>query len=506
MKQRIRAIRGCLNQGMIEREEVVSLALLAALSGEHLLLLGPPGTAKSILARKLHLAFTGGIYFERLLTKFSVPEELFGPLSIKALENDSYLRLTQRYLPSASIAFIDEIFKANSAILNALLTLLNEREFDNGDERVKVPLICVVAASNELPEEHGLAALYDRFLCRYQVAPVSAGRFAELLQLDDQPVNIDECHRFSLPQLSVIQQAAAELKLSDEVLQLLTRLREYLSEQQIYISDRRWRKAVKLLKIAAFTNGQSQVLVWDCYWLQHCLWQEPPQRQIIADWYLRHMGITAGFSLERLEKLTQTWEQVLQQERHERVQQCDERGRLLYTNRQGEKILEKTTQYRHLRDGKPLYVAPAGNDDRTNLGQGYDETQLRERFFDDVYQQTHINGQWVGYDQYVADPASLYVEEYENQPCMQDKRYSDAFIEGRRREIGDLADDIGLYQRHLAGQLDDLDDLIADHLWLTSAFSNLAVSSFDAMLQQSEQLSSRLHEVAEGYRQLPRLP
>lgn len=153
MKQRIQTILSQLHTGLIEREEPIRLALLAALSGEHLLLIGEPGTAKSVLARKLHLAFKDGEYFERLLTKFSVPEELFGPLSIKALENDCYLRLTDRYLPAASIAFIDEIFKANSAILNALLTLLNEREFDNGDSRIKTPLVSVIAASNELPDD-----------------------------------------------------------------------------------------------------------------------------------------------------------------------------------------------------------------------------------------------------------------------------------------------------------------------------------------------------------------
>ena len=133
-----------LEQGLVERSQCVRLSLLAALAGEHTLLIGPPGTAKSELARRLHSVFRGGRYFERLLTRFTVPEELFGPLSIKALEEDRYERHTDGFLPTASIAFIDEVFKANSAILNALLTLLNEREFDNGAGRMRCPLISVL--------------------------------------------------------------------------------------------------------------------------------------------------------------------------------------------------------------------------------------------------------------------------------------------------------------------------------------------------------------------------
>ena len=180
--ERLEALVDRLGQGLLERDAAVRLVLLAALAGEHVLLIGPPGTAKSELARRLHRCLEGAPYFERLLTRFSTPEELFGPLSLKALEDDRYERLTAGFMPEAGVAFLDEVFKANSAILNALLTLLNEREFDNGSRRVRTPRVSVISASNELPADESLLAFFDRFLLRVPVAPVSDDAFAEMLR------------------------------------------------------------------------------------------------------------------------------------------------------------------------------------------------------------------------------------------------------------------------------------------------------------------------------------
>ena len=220
--------------GFVERDLPIRLALIAALAGEHLLLVGPPGTAKSLVARRLHLAFTEAEYFERLLTRFTVPEELFGPLSIKALEEDRYERLTAKYLPTASIAFLDEIFKANSAILNSLLTLLNEREFDNGIRREETPLIAVIGASNELPDSEDLNALYDRFLLRLHVDSVSKEGFPTLVRLRGhaKPTVPDEL-KLTSADVVAIQNAAEAIEIPGDVIALLCALREWCSAESI---------------------------------------------------------------------------------------------------------------------------------------------------------------------------------------------------------------------------------------------------------------------------------
>lgn len=309
--ERLAQSYAALTQDLVERSVEAKLLLLAALGGEHVFFLGPPGTAKSLLARRLALVCRGR-FFERLLTRFSVPEEVFGPLSLRALEEDELRRKTEGFLPEADVAFLDEVFKANSSILNALLTILNERMFDNGGARSSVPLWCAVAASNELPESEDLNALFDRFLLRRMVPRLTDESVPQFLRTalatgGEEPDAMGE--RSGAPEpgsLSVdapltakdseeVRARAQEtVDFPDRLLRLIARLRIYLrdeAEPPVLVSDRRLAKSVRLLRIAAFSVGADSVSEMDLLLLQHMLWdQELSQVAAVREWLLEHMA------------------------------------------------------------------------------------------------------------------------------------------------------------------------------------------------------------------------
>jgi MoxR-like ATPase len=299
MKTKIKSLLTQLNQGLLSREQVLKMGLLTLLSGENLVLVGPPGTGKSLVARRIakSLADNAGQagkadYFEYLLTKFSTPEEIFGPLSISALKADQFKRNTEGYLPTVRMAFLDEIFKASSSILNALLTILNERVYHNGAQAQKVPLQALIAASNELPnDQEELSALYDRFLVRVFVDYVGLSQLPQLFEPTTEP-ELAPADLLSVQDLAQIQHSADQVHIAPELIAAVQDIwaahqEAFKEDRRESLSDRRLKKIIHLLRVSAATNGREAVDLSDLVLLKDCLWNHPDNAEKVLELLMR---------------------------------------------------------------------------------------------------------------------------------------------------------------------------------------------------------------------------
>lgn len=276
--QKLQDIQITLNENFFDRETEIEALMIALLSRQHLLFIGPAGTGKSALSSMLGEMIEDSTYFQHLLTPFSTPEELFGVLSLKDLEQGIYKRNVEGMLPVANFAFIDEIFKANSAILNSLLTLINERVFYNNGVPIPSPLMSLVGSSNEYIEsDEGLEALFDRFLLRFEVSYIRPDTdFIAMLKANRR----FQFKKLTLDELKTIQNKVKEVQFSEEIYLNIVKLRNKLADEGIRPSDRRFKQSLSIIQACAFLKGRMYVMKSDLDILKHVLWVTPEQREI----------------------------------------------------------------------------------------------------------------------------------------------------------------------------------------------------------------------------------
>ncbi|MGI5281094.1 AAA family ATPase [Streptomyces rochei] len=283
--RRLRAIGDELSDRFYERADVVRTLVVTLLAGQHSLVLGPPGTAKSEMARELTGRIDGASYWEILLSKFTAPTRMFGPIDVAALARGEYRQVYEGRATTAHIAFIDEIFKCSTAALNETLGFLNERIYhpENGGEPIRCPLIGAITASNELPTGEDSAAIYDRLLVRVEVGYLAdPSNFAALVR---SAVGRTEAPPRTTVDLAALQHAVSEavpaVEVPDAAVDAVCTLRAALRRKELVASDRRWRQAVRLLQASAYLDGRPAVADTDLSVLTHVLWDSPAQRPVV---------------------------------------------------------------------------------------------------------------------------------------------------------------------------------------------------------------------------------
>lgn len=398
---RIEKLLAILKQGLYEKDEAIRLALLTAISGESIFFLGAPGCAKSMIARRIKEAFLsddkeGLKYFEYLMNQFSTPEDIFGNISLKALNGEGengkeeYKRLTEGFLPQADIAFLDEIWKASPAIQNTLLTIINERKFHNGSKVEDVPLKALFAASNELPAKNeGLEALYDRFILRLVVDFIqNEDLFFEMIDDSNSTDFIisenDKNLLISNEDLENWRKQIDNVKLSDTARAVISAIRKELTLQNESLSDedkkngelfevgdRRWKKIAHILKTSAFLNDRNEVDLMDCSLIENCIWGTEKQQKKakeIVEKCIKQNGLDCDTAIDDIQEQIGEYDKDICKTFYE-----DE-----YKIIKGEPIIEKI-------DGEDCYQVTTNNGDKYYVGESYYYTSKTGNNRRDVY-------------------------------------------------------------------------------------------------------------------------
>ena len=281
-----------MNNIFVERDELIKLMELAIVTGTNLLMLGPPGTAKSAITYEMCGRIENANYFQWMLNKTSDPSEILGPFSVKEMENDKFMRITTGKLPEAHIAFMDEVFKSNAPTLNALLTIMNEHIFYNDGKPVEVPLISMFGASNEPPEDESLDAMYDRFIFRMNVQYIHDAANKKRMHsnyVDNRAglLNLVNKTTITLAEVQALQAAAKTVKVPKDIINKFIRLISDLDRQAVHISDRRQNECFKVMQGSAVLAGRNSVTLDDFKSLVYVLWEKEEHIPLIESSILK---------------------------------------------------------------------------------------------------------------------------------------------------------------------------------------------------------------------------
>lgn len=274
-----------LNDELVERRQEIYGALLALVSRSSMFFLGKPGIAKSYLVDRIMRRIVDAEYFPILMSRFTQPEELFGPPSLAALEAGRFEHLIDGYLPTANVAFLDEIWKGSNACLNILLTAVNERKYKHGSEMLDIPLSTIFTASNELPADDSLNAIYDRMLLRYEVDGVrDQSSFMRMLALEVDPTPAPV---MTWAEIESAQTEARAVVVPERVITAMAELKRNLEGEGIELSDRRYVQALRIVRAAAWFDDCPTADTDHLAPLEHVLWHSPEQRSTVSQLVLQ---------------------------------------------------------------------------------------------------------------------------------------------------------------------------------------------------------------------------
>lgn len=456
---RIEKLLTILKQGLYEKDEAIRLALLTVISGESIFFLGAPGCAKSMIARRIVQAFKsdekeGLKYFEYLMNQFSTPEDIFGNISLRALNGDGesgkeeYKRITDGFLPQANIAFLDEIWKASPAIQNTLLTIINERKFHNGGKVEDVPLKALFAASNELPTKNeGLEALYDRFILRLVVDFIqNEDSFFEMIDDSNSTDFIisenDKNLLISNEDLENWRKQIDKVKLSDAARAVISAIRKELTLQNeslsdedkkngelFVVGDRRWKKIAHILKTSAFLNDRNEVDLMDCSLIENCIWgtekQQKKAREIVEK-CIKQNGLDCDTAIEDIQEQIEKFDEYIDTNFY--VNKAEPKEYKMQDGNIAYKI-EKIKDIYSYNEITPYYLCPSYNHPRYNrTGAYYDDNKeiigdFDYYFREDSFQINDNKVSWI--DGYREEAYAVSIEMTDDDELVKDSKVFD---------------------------------------------------------------------------------